>query len=227
MCGSTNPSQAILSLPPTKATTQYISNHAAAICIANGEDCNSKILDLTKFCQSGNFVQKQHPNCLKAACQYCRRISNIGVTVCKARSIKHWCLKVTLECMTPSASCSALHSGSSSLASHSATTRSSTPSVLMTTSPSTMAATSSSFTTTALSSSGDSLGPDHAAAECFAEAQACSWKIANENGLHQPNTCIKHQPDLCLKMACHFCGRSQKWHAEYQVVRKLVHQTLV
>lgn len=208
------PPQSSPSPSPTQTTTQtYTPDQAAAICIGNGEKCDEETSSYTKFCKAKTFVKKQHPNCLKAACLFCRRSSNVDVPVCDAWSIRHWCSKVTLESMTPSASLSSAsisQSGLPSLAAHSVTTTSSSSSSApVTTSPPALTVSSSTPTATALPSLGGYLGPDHAAAECFALGRTCPWKIANESEVCKPNTFPRQQPDLCLKKACHFCGRSQ------------------
>lgn len=168
----------------------YSSDLAAAMCIANAQTCDSKTSEQTKFCQPHTFVKEQHTNCLKAACLFCRRDLNVGVGVCKAWSIKHWCPKVTLESMTPSSSPSVSPS-------------------LMSASPLTTNPPSSTPTSTVSSKLIEFKGPDHAAAECFALAKKCTLETANESGVCEPNQFPKKQTDLCLKKACHFCSRPE------------------
>lgn len=185
---------------------EYSPDLAAAMCIAKAETCDSEISKDTKFCQPKTFVKEQHSNCLKAACLYCRRDANVGNGVCNAWSIRHWCPKITLESMKPSAP----PSSSPFYAAHSnATNPSSTPSVALTPSPSTVNSPSSTPMATASSPLTGYKGPDHAAAECFALGKDCTLKIAIESDVCKPKKFPKQQTDLCLKKACHFCSLQQ------------------
>lgn len=185
---------------------KYSPDLAAAMCIAKAETCDSEISKDTKFCQPKTFVKEQHSNCLKAACLYCRRDSNVGNGVCNAWSIRHWCPKITLESMTPSGS----PSHSPSHTAHSvAKNPSSSPSVAVAASPSTANSPSSTPLTTASSPLTEYKGPDHAAAVCFAKGKDCTLETANESDVCKPNKFSKQQTDLCLKKACHFCSLQQ------------------
>lgn len=182
-------------LPSVSPVENYTSDYAAALCIAQLKDCSGETANQTEHCAPGLFALKQHPNCLKAACIFCRRPLNRILPVCKSWSIKKWCPTLELASMTPTTS----PSGSPSVYNPSPSS-----------SISVSVGSSSPVISASASLEPDSgLSPDHAAAKCISLGLKCMAETAEKSGLCEPKKFVKQQSSLCLKRACNFCRREQ------------------